>query len=150
VGDFGFDFTRFGPRVPTVLVSPLIPAGRVFRVPQGAPPFDHTSILATVEHRWSLPALTARDAAAPHVGDVLSLATPRTDTPLAGISAPTPPPTPHEMAEQPSHLQQIQAELLARAGGRTDGPPANLQTNRDYQRYIAAVDAAHETTATPP
>jgi phospholipase C len=26
-GEYGFDFTRFGPRVPTVLVSPLIPAG---------------------------------------------------------------------------------------------------------------------------
>ncbi len=32
-GEFGFDFTRFGPRVPAVLVSPLIPAGTVFRVP---------------------------------------------------------------------------------------------------------------------
>ena len=34
-GEFGFDFTRFGVRVPTVLVSPLIPAGTVFRVPAG-------------------------------------------------------------------------------------------------------------------
>src|ERR1700690_1887028 len=32
-GEFGFDFTRFGVRVPVVLVSPLIPAGTVFRVP---------------------------------------------------------------------------------------------------------------------
>jgi phospholipase C len=32
-GEFGFDFTRFGVRVPAVLVSPLIPAGTVFRVP---------------------------------------------------------------------------------------------------------------------
>jgi len=138
VGEFGFDFTRFGPRVPTVLVSPLIPAGRVLRAAQGTPPFDHTGILATIEHRWSLPALTARDAAAPHVGDVLSLATPRTDAPLAGVGAPTPPPTPHQMAEQPSHLQQIQAELLASVGGRAGGPPTDLHTNRDYQRYIAS------------
>ena len=27
-GEFGFDFTRFGVRVPTVLVSPLIAPGR--------------------------------------------------------------------------------------------------------------------------
>ncbi len=31
-GEFGFDFTRFGLRVPTVLVSPLIAPGTVFRV----------------------------------------------------------------------------------------------------------------------
>jgi hypothetical protein len=30
-GEFGFDIKRFGLRVPTVLVSPLIPAGTVFR-----------------------------------------------------------------------------------------------------------------------
>lgn len=33
-GEFGFDFTRFGVRVPTVLVSPWIEAGTVFRVPE--------------------------------------------------------------------------------------------------------------------
>ena len=42
-GEISFDFTRFGARVPTVLVSPLIPAGTVFRVAAGAMPFDHTS-----------------------------------------------------------------------------------------------------------
>src|ERR1700751_5482985 len=31
VGEFGFDFTRFGLRVPAVLVSPLIAEGTVFR-----------------------------------------------------------------------------------------------------------------------
>ena len=64
-GEYGFDFKRFGLRVPTVLVSPLIPAGTVFRVAASSMPLDHTSILKTVEQRWSLPALTARDAAAP-------------------------------------------------------------------------------------
>jgi phospholipase C len=29
IGEFGFDFTRFGVRVPAVLVSPLIPAGTI-------------------------------------------------------------------------------------------------------------------------
>ena len=67
-GEFGFDFTRFGVRVPAVLVSPLIEAGTVFRVPAGTTPIDHTSILKTVQKRWSLPALTARDAAAPTPG----------------------------------------------------------------------------------
>ena len=84
-GMFGFDFTRLGGRVPAVLVSPLIAAGTVFRPPAGGIPLDHTSIIKTVEQRWNLPSLTARDAAAPGLGDVLTLATPRTDDPLASI-----------------------------------------------------------------
>jgi phospholipase C len=32
-GEYGFDFTRFGVRVPSVLVPPLIAAGTVLRVP---------------------------------------------------------------------------------------------------------------------
>src|ERR1700721_2604366 len=82
-GEYGFDFTRFGPRVPTVLVSPLIAPGTVFRVAANATPLDHTSILKTVEQGWNLPSLTARDAAAVDVGAVLTLKTARTDDPLA-------------------------------------------------------------------
>jgi phospholipase C len=112
-GEFGFDFTRFGVRVPTVLVSPLITAGTVFRVPPGSVPFDHTSILKTVEARWNLPPLSARDAVAPSVADVLSLTTPRTDDVLAGVTVPTSSGV-SPSAGQPSHLQEIQADLISR------------------------------------
>ncbi|TAM71100.1 MAG: phosphoesterase [Microbacteriaceae bacterium] len=111
-GEFGFDFTRFGPRVPTVLISPLIPVGTVFR-PAGTVPLDHTSVLATIERRWGLPALTRRDAAAPDVGGALTLATSRTDDPLSGVLAPTAPATPPALAAQPAHLQQVHDALLA-------------------------------------
>jgi hypothetical protein len=47
--------------VPTVLVSPWIEEGTVYRVQAGSMPLDHTSILRTVEQRWKLPALTKRD-----------------------------------------------------------------------------------------
>jgi phospholipase C len=114
VGEFGFDFTRFGLRVPTVLVSPLIPAGTVFRVPESLVPLDHSSILATVERRWSLPSLTRRDAVAPDVGAALTLAAPRTDDPLAGVKAPTPPATPKQLAAEVSPLEAIRLELQAR------------------------------------
>jgi phospholipase C len=93
-GELDFDFKRFGVRVPTVLVSPLIAAGTVFRT-KSATPFDHTSILATVEARFGVPALTKRDAAAPNVGGVLTLQKLRTDDPLSGVKVPTstvPPP----------------------------------------------------------
>jgi phospholipase C len=96
-----------------VLVSPLITAGTVFRVPGGSVPFDHTSILKTVEERWNLPPLSARDAVAPGLGDVLSLTTARTDDVLAGVTVPTAPAA-GPAAGQPSHLQEVQAELISR------------------------------------
>ncbi len=48
-GPHGFKFDRYGVRVPTVMVSPWIPAGTVFRAPAGSKhPFDHTSLIATL------------------------------------------------------------------------------------------------------
>ena len=111
-GEFGFDFTRFGVRVPALLISPLIAPGTVFRVPAGAMPLDHTSVLKTVETRWGLPALTRRDAAAPDVGDVLTLTTPRTDDPLAGVTVPTSSGA-NPAAAEVSHIQQVDAQLTA-------------------------------------
>jgi phospholipase C len=113
-GEFGFGFDRFGVRVPAVLVSPLIPQGTVYRVPAGGTPLDHTSILRTVEQRWNLPALTARDAAAPAFGDVLTLTTPRTDDVLAGVTVPVAS-GPGPAAGTVSHLEAIQAELIGRS-----------------------------------
>jgi phospholipase C len=95
-------------------VSPLIETGTVFRAP-GPVPLDHTSILATVEHRWSLPALTRRDAMAPDLSGALTLTAPRTDDPMTGVIAPAATPIPSELAAQPSHLQQIHEALLASA-----------------------------------
>ena len=138
-GEFGFDFTRFGVRVPAVLVSPLIAPGSVFRVPAGGTPLDHTSILRTVQQRWSLPALTARDAAAPGFGDVLTLATPRTDDVLASVTVPTSGATP-PAAIAPSHLQEVQADLISRqypAGAHDDADRlAEDHTNAAYSEYI--------------
>src|SRR5208283_1971969 len=105
-GEFGFDFKRFGTRVPTVLVSPLIAAGTVFRVAANATPLDHTSILKTVENRWNLPTLTARDAAAADVGAALTLTAARTDDPLAGVVVPVAA-AKNPNANKPSHLQQV-------------------------------------------
>lgn len=88
-GPSGFDFTRFGVRVPTVLVSPLIPEGTILHAPSdGRPPFDHTSIIATLRARFAIGPLGSRDAKAPDVSSVLTLQTPRTDDPLTGIEPP--------------------------------------------------------------
>ncbi|MBV8862445.1 MAG: hypothetical protein JO259_11360 [Mycobacterium sp.] len=89
IGESGFDFTRFGVRVPAVIVSPLIRAGTVFRAPAGSPPYDHTSIIATLRARFNLGALGKRDAIAPHLGPVLTLSKPRRDDPKEGVTPPT-------------------------------------------------------------
>jgi len=141
-GEFGFDFTRFGVRVPAVLVSPLIPAGTIFRVPDGSTPIDHTSVLKTIEQRWGLPALTARDAAAPSLGGVLTLTTPRTDDPMAGILPPTSSGQ-NPAAGEISHLLSVQAQqasdLQVPLSQLQDAPLlANQHTPADYERYIAA------------
>jgi phospholipase C len=125
-GEFGFGFDRFGVRVPTVLVSPLIAPNTVYRAPAGATPLDHTSTLKTVEQRWDLPALTKRDAAAHGFGDVLTLTTPRTDDVLAGVTVP-PPSGPGPAAGTVSHLDAVRTELLSRqlpAGASPDTTPA--------------------------
>jgi phospholipase C len=139
-GEFGFDFTRFGVRVPTVLVSPLIAPGTVYRVPAGSTPLDHTSVLKTVEQRWGLPALTARDAAAPGFGDVLTLAAPRTDDVLAGVTVPTSGAT-GPSAALPSHLQEIQAELVSRqfpAGRSPETGGTAPASKEELHNYISA------------
>jgi phospholipase C len=60
----GFAFDRFGVRVPAVIVSPWIKPGSVVR-PNGAVPFDHTSVIATLGKLFGFAPLTKRDAAAP-------------------------------------------------------------------------------------
>ncbi|MDT0448557.1 alkaline phosphatase family protein [Streptomyces hesseae] len=112
-GQFGFGFTRFGVRVPTVLVSPLIEEETVFRV-DGGTPLDHTSLLKTIEERWDVAPLTKRDKAAPGIGDVLTLDRPREDNPLAGVVVPTSSGNNPE-AGRMSYLDKVCDALAARA-----------------------------------
>jgi len=145
-GEYGFDFTRFGLRVPTLLISPLIPAGTVFRVPDGSTPLDHTSILKTVENRFGVAPLTARDAAAPDVSAALTLSTARTDDPLAGVTPPTSTVLPPSV-EQPSHLQQVHAELVSHLPvppgvGPSPAALSNLRTTAELTSYIDQRTAA--------
>ena len=90
---YGFTFEQYGVRVPAVVVSPWIPRNLVdHRL------YDHTSILATLETLFGMPPLTRRDAAANNLTKLLTLAVPRTDTPLdlpapanSGLSGECPP-----------------------------------------------------------
>jgi len=78
--DGTFDFSRFGVRVPAIVVSSYVRPGTVFRAPPGNTPYDHTSILATLRDWLALdddahnPFLTSpRIKNAPTLGSVLSL-----------------------------------------------------------------------------
>lgn len=62
------DYTRYGLRVPAVIVSPYARTDYVSHVVH-----DHTSILSLIEHKWNLPALTNRDGAADNLLDSLDL-----------------------------------------------------------------------------
>ncbi|MGK3994521.1 alkaline phosphatase family protein [Sorangium sp. So ce1024] len=78
----GFNFDRYGVRVPAILVSPRIQRGTVFRSTREQP-YDHTSIIATIL-KWygeerQLPSFMARAAGAPTFEGVLTLKEPRRD-----------------------------------------------------------------------
>jgi len=68
-GQLAYDgFWRYGFRVPAVVVSPYVRPAAVTSVLH-----DHTSILAMVERKWNLPALTYRDANANDLTDFLDM-----------------------------------------------------------------------------
>jgi phospholipase C len=74
---FGFTFEQYGPRVPAVVVSPLVPKNTIdHRL------YDHASIPATIEAVFGVSPLTARDRQANRPHQLLSLAAPRSDAPM--------------------------------------------------------------------
>ena len=70
-GDTPGGYDIYGPRVPAIIVSPY---ARPHAVSDTV--YDHTSVLATIEAKWNLPALTYRDARANPVWDLLDFNTP--------------------------------------------------------------------------
>ena len=68
-GESTYDgFERYGFRVPGLIVSPYSRREHVSHTV-----FDHTSILALVERKWNLPAMTYRDANANDLTDLIDL-----------------------------------------------------------------------------
>jgi len=67
-GDAPGGYDLYGPRVPGIVISPYSKPNGVTNVLH-----DHTSVLATIEAKWNLPALTYRDANATTVMDFLNV-----------------------------------------------------------------------------
>jgi len=75
---YGFTFQQYGPRVPGIVISPLIPANLIdHRV------YDHASVPATIETLFNLQPMTRRDAGANNLLSLASLKVPRTDAPAS-------------------------------------------------------------------
>jgi phospholipase C len=83
-----FDFKQFGVRVPAIVVSPRVKKGVVDHTI-----YDHTSVLATIEHFFNVKPLTERDAKANPLTPLLSK-TVRTDCPTV---LPNPVPSPSSL-----------------------------------------------------
>jgi phospholipase C len=78
------DFTRYGFRVPLLVVSPYAKKGYVSH---GA--YDHTSIARFIETKFKIPALTARDANADPLMDLFDFVNPPAFLTPPSIPAPT-------------------------------------------------------------
>ncbi len=141
-GESTYDgFHRYGFRVPAVLVGPYVKRDYVSHVV-----YDHTSILAFLERKWNLPALTYRDANANDLTDFLdlnalaagqptfpelpALAAPG-DTPAALACLSTGPGTIPPASAAPLPAPAIRLEIKrVRVNRRLRGLVVELETNR--------------------
>lgn len=153
----GFNFDLYGVRVPAVIISPLIPPGKVDKTL-----YDHSSVLKTVEELFGLNPLTQRDAAANSLVPLLSLATPRTDCPTSLnspaplLKAARPRMTAPELAQRDAEplplrgnlvgalqiLKKTENELSARTPPEIATIKARfeaIQTRGDARAYVASV-----------
>ena len=111
LNQYGFAFDHYGPRVPAVVISPLIPAQTIDHRT-----YDHASIPGTLERLWNLAPLTNRDKAANSVSTLLSLAEPRTDAPSI-----LPNPVPIPVAQARAKVKPLNLKSLPIDGGNLPG-----------------------------
>lgn len=112
VNESGFLFDQYGPRVPAIIVSPLIPKNVIDHRP-----YDHSSIPATVEKQFNLAALTDRDKNAHNLLSLASLPEPR-DVP--DIFEPATPEEEAALAETPMAALDTELPDLTAADKLTD------------------------------
>jgi phospholipase C len=150
---YGFDFSAYGVRVPAVIVSPYMAPGSKIHEGRDGTPFDHTSIIRTVRDLFGLGApLTARDAAAPSLLEMLDLPLPTNDGPLSIdaslISAP-----PAQVAlRAAAPVNGMQAALAAAAtqlpiGAPTSGDQVPVPTVPPPTTYSTVATAAASASA---
>jgi phospholipase C len=168
---YGFTFEQYGPRVPTVVISPWIPKNVVdHRL------YDHSSIPATIEKLFGIDPLTERDRAANSVLALLSLDAGRDNTPttlpspasvqgnemFSMVVAPSAsysqssPSRPHDSVNDGSLPVVLQAAMrqdieLSRPEERNDiiAKVAALRTRSDAAAYLAGVSMKRNAAVAP-
>jgi phospholipase C len=73
----GFTFDQLGPRVPAVIVSPLIPRNLIDHRT-----YEHSSVVSTVVRLFDLKELTVRSSLTSDVKPLATLDVPRPDAPM--------------------------------------------------------------------
>ncbi len=132
-------YSRYGFRVPLIVVSPWARANYVSTVVQ-----DHTSILAFIERKWNLPALTYRDANAHPLTDYFNFKTAAFAEPPKLAAAPAMKPG-LELCKAagltpPSGTPGLQASSSGRPAGRlraASGPPAPPRPDQSLAGPVA-------------
>jgi|KBSMisStandDraft_5_1062788.scaffolds.fasta_scaffold02343_3 phospholipase C len=136
----GFAFDRYGVRVPAVLVSPWIEPGTVLRPPPGGYPFDHTSIIATLNKLFGpFEPLTQRDQHAPDLLGCLGLSAPTNYGPRS-----IPLPAPIAAAPQIDLAQEKNATDAQNAmAAIADALPAGTANVPEHQEKLAKGEIAY-------
>ena len=151
-----FEFDLLGVRVPAIVASPYTQKGTVIgQVAQDY--YDHTSILATLETRFGLQALTLRDAAAQArtLESALNLTSPRLSPEEAPLSLPMPiadglvtrvmdflRQSPIDNATPMSEKQRVQLTLAHACDLQIPDPPSQVDAHRRYLSVRSQADAA--------
>jgi phospholipase C len=128
----GFSFDLYGPRVPAIVVSPLIPANQVdHRL------YDHASIPATLESLFGIAPLTKRDSNAKPLNALCTLPTARTDAPTT-----LPDPTTGVLAVDQARTDLATATAATPAGTVNDGNlPAVVYSAMRQDMALSSPDA---------
>jgi len=124
----GFDYSRYGVRVPCLLINPYVNRadGVAYRPPSPGNPFDHTTIIRTVIQQF-LPvdnwtSLTNRDANAPALVNLIDPSnTPIPNVALPTLTCPIPPIFFGGSNEEPSSKQKLM-RAIAEARRERDPP----------------------------
>lgn len=151
-----FNFERYGVRIPAIVISSYVAPGTVFRSKTGEPPFDHTSVLATLRDWLGLGNAFAsklpspRIQAAPTLADVLDQQTPREwpDTPQPSAADLTALAT-RSLPDDRTPLNHNQPAILVAATSKIAGRPLGLserieafdrlKTHGDARAWLGAI-----------
>ena len=134
--EYGFRFDRHGQRIPTILVSPWLAPGTIINTQ-----LDATSVMKTLEEKFSMPPINQRDQASNSLLNIPVLATPRDrsqlprllvrklvgEEALSDANAP--------MGEMAEGLVRLAHSLVS---GKDEDPPG-VVTVQDAQNFLASL-----------